>query len=345
MKRKILFYCFAAAIAVFIFSQNSFSQNVGIGTTTPNAKAALEVKSTDKGILFPRLTSAQRNAITNPPDGLHVYNTDEHCLNVFDSANQIWNCYCFDCQTVIINITSNACKIDFYNAYAKNAPAKKYVINISAGVIISGCGVGDTALSFSSMPFNAVITINNNGIIAGAGGKGGNGNKGFNNISCVNMVVNADPGQIGGAAISTKSGILITINNSGTIAGGGGGGGGGGGVGASGGTFAGGGGGGGAGIASGTGGNAGGFLGGGTCIYDSQGTTNGQPGTNTGGGSGGSGGTTGNGGGIGGIRSQAGGTGTGLGAGTGGAGGKAISGGSGNNITNIGGGQSFGIVD
>lgn len=79
MKRKILLYYFVAAIAIFIFSKKSFSQNVGIGTTTPNAKAVLEIKPSDKGILFSRLTTAQRNNITNTPDGLHVFNTDEHC--------------------------------------------------------------------------------------------------------------------------------------------------------------------------------------------------------------------------------------------------------------------------
>ena len=250
-------------ISFAIIPGASFSQNVGIGTTTPNAKAALDIKATDKGVLFPRLTTAQRNAITSPPDGLHIFNTDERCLNVFDSLKQLWNCYCFDCQTIVINITGNACKVDFYNSYAKNSPAKKYIINIAAGVTISGCNAGDTALSFSSMPFNAVITINNNGTIAGSGGKGGNGviSLPIATITCINQVALATPGQTGGAAISAKTGVLVTVNNYGTIAGGGGGGGGGGLSGTFTSSSGGGGGGGGAGTAVGTGGNAGGLLG------------------------------------------------------------------------------------
>src|SRR5689334_20275196 len=89
-------FCLYMVIALCM-SEISFSQNVGIGTTTPNAKAALDIKSTDKGILFPRLTTAQRNAIADPPDGLHIYNKDERCLNYYDSSNKIWNCYCADC--------------------------------------------------------------------------------------------------------------------------------------------------------------------------------------------------------------------------------------------------------
>jgi len=51
---------------------------VGIGTTTPNSKAVLDLQSSgnDKGLLIPRLTQAQRTAIASPPDGLMVFQTD-----------------------------------------------------------------------------------------------------------------------------------------------------------------------------------------------------------------------------------------------------------------------------
>ena len=49
---------------------------VGVGTTTPDAKSALDVRATDKGLLIPRLTQAQRLAISAPPQGLMVYQTD-----------------------------------------------------------------------------------------------------------------------------------------------------------------------------------------------------------------------------------------------------------------------------
>lgn len=51
------------------------SQNIGIGTATPAASAQLDVTSTTKGVLVPRVTTAQMNAITSPADGLLVYNT------------------------------------------------------------------------------------------------------------------------------------------------------------------------------------------------------------------------------------------------------------------------------
>lgn len=50
--------------------------NVGIGTTKPDQSAVLDVSSSSKGLLTPRMTSVSRNAIQNPAEGLIVYQTD-----------------------------------------------------------------------------------------------------------------------------------------------------------------------------------------------------------------------------------------------------------------------------
>ena len=52
------------------------AQNVGIGTTAPNASAKLDVNSTTQGFLPPRLTATQRDAIVSPVAGLLVFQTD-----------------------------------------------------------------------------------------------------------------------------------------------------------------------------------------------------------------------------------------------------------------------------
>lgn len=49
---------------------------VGIGTATPNASALLELSSTTKGILIPRMTASQKNAISSPTTGLLIFQTD-----------------------------------------------------------------------------------------------------------------------------------------------------------------------------------------------------------------------------------------------------------------------------
>lgn len=59
----------------FIITEISIAQ-VGIGTVTPNASAALDITSTTKGLLISKMTFAQKNAIVAPATGLLVYQTD-----------------------------------------------------------------------------------------------------------------------------------------------------------------------------------------------------------------------------------------------------------------------------
>jgi len=72
-------YKFILSFSFLFFSLIVTAQNVGIGTTTPNASAILDASSTTQGFLPPRMTYAQRNAIVNPAAGLIVYCTD--CAN------------------------------------------------------------------------------------------------------------------------------------------------------------------------------------------------------------------------------------------------------------------------
>ena len=60
---------------MLLFPNLALSQ-VGIGTTSPDQSAVLEISSLTKGILIPRLTKAQVKAIINPAIGLIVYITD-----------------------------------------------------------------------------------------------------------------------------------------------------------------------------------------------------------------------------------------------------------------------------
>ena len=59
---------------------------VGKGVT--NSAAQMQINSTTKGFLPPRMTTAQRNAITTPPEGLEVIDTDLHCCMVY--LNSAW---------------------------------------------------------------------------------------------------------------------------------------------------------------------------------------------------------------------------------------------------------------
>jgi len=91
MKTKIY-----SLFAILTLSVTAWSQGVGINETgsNPDPSAILDVESTDKGFLPPRMTEAQRDGITSPAKGLIVYNTDEDCIQVNNGtpASPNWQC-------------------------------------------------------------------------------------------------------------------------------------------------------------------------------------------------------------------------------------------------------------
>ena len=78
LRLQIRFAIFTAIIMLFI-AQNASAQ-VGIGTSNPDNSAMLDVTSTTKGFLAPRVTSVQRNLIPSPATGLLVYDKDSTCF-------------------------------------------------------------------------------------------------------------------------------------------------------------------------------------------------------------------------------------------------------------------------
>jgi hypothetical protein len=65
---------------------NLLGQHVGIGTNIPTESALFEVKSTNKGVLLSRMTSAQRKAISNPAQGLLVFDIDKSSIYMYDGV-------------------------------------------------------------------------------------------------------------------------------------------------------------------------------------------------------------------------------------------------------------------
>ena len=99
--KKIIYTLF------LLVSSSSLHAQVGIGTNTPDNSAMLEVQSNERGILFPRMTSAQRNGIASPANGLHVFDTNTNSLWYFNG-------------TVWINTVSDASLGDVKSGFQPN---------------------------------------------------------------------------------------------------------------------------------------------------------------------------------------------------------------------------------
>ena len=76
--KKILFFALLATSCL-----NTINAQVGIGTTNPSSKSILDISSTDKGVLLPRMTTANRIAIAPSAvvdKGLQVFDTDTNSI-------------------------------------------------------------------------------------------------------------------------------------------------------------------------------------------------------------------------------------------------------------------------
>ncbi len=80
------------------------SDNIGVGTDTPAGSALVDMSSSNKGFLLPRMTTEQRDAIDNPVDGLLIFNLTTGCFNYY--FYNTWKDFCatgpiFQCGTTL----------------------------------------------------------------------------------------------------------------------------------------------------------------------------------------------------------------------------------------------------
>jgi uncharacterized protein (TIGR02145 family) len=88
-KQKINIQIAALSMAALLgVTSLTNAQNLGISATgvAPDPSAGLDVNFTDRGVLIPRLTTAQRNAIPNPATSLLIYNTTTGCFEFWDGS-------------------------------------------------------------------------------------------------------------------------------------------------------------------------------------------------------------------------------------------------------------------
>lgn len=342
-------------LVVLMMAKITAAQNVGIGTTSPKTSAVLDISSSNKGVLFPRLSIAQRLTITNPANGLHIFNTDVNSLEYYDSLTTEWKDY----ATGILNI-----HIDSNTVLTNGGFTLSNTFGFTYCTILIDSNVNLSNLIFNSNAGNTLkVHVINYGDIIGKGGAGGRGAyKSSDPDTCGVTSILGKKGGDAGHAIDIamlSSPVILKVYNYGIIAGGGGGGGGGT-AGITGTGSSGGGGGGGQSISS-----AGGSKGelylyqpsppsppNTGCHLVTAGTAaNGTSGSVAAPGTGGNGSpgtvfTSGSKGGNGGAFAQAGFAGSGgANAGAGGAPGKAVNGGNSNTIINYGNGLVYGVID
>ena len=83
-------FLMALVMAGSMFAQTG---SVGINNdgSSPDGSAMLDVSATNKGLLVPRMTTAQRDAIASPAAGLTIYNTSKNCNETYNGSSWVGN--------------------------------------------------------------------------------------------------------------------------------------------------------------------------------------------------------------------------------------------------------------
>ena len=125
---------------------------VGINQPAPNNNAILDIQSTSKGVIFPSLTTAQRDAIVGPAVGLTIYN---NTLNV----HQFWNGTCW------VNVGQTVCSFAYTSSLSHpndcllrtNFNSVSDTITVS---LVSGTAA-PVILSASGVPAGVLVNFSN----------------------------------------------------------------------------------------------------------------------------------------------------------------------------------------
>ena len=97
-------------VSLQLLTSNVFSQNVGINETgsLPDNSALLDLSSTERGLLVPRMTTTERDAITTPANSLLIFNTTTQCYEGYNAPSSTWVAFgCIGC-TVPTGVSATA---------------------------------------------------------------------------------------------------------------------------------------------------------------------------------------------------------------------------------------------
>ncbi|HEA29279.1 MAG TPA: hypothetical protein ENH91_04685 [Leeuwenhoekiella sp.] len=130
---------------------------IGIGTQAPDPSAIMDVTSQKQGFLTPRMTTAQREAIEDPANGLLVFDTDLNSFEYYTTSSTSWgrmsstkrdNYVLVKSQADFPNPVGNLITLDentFYEINGTIALTSSIDLN---GAYISGLDASEDVLSF-----------------------------------------------------------------------------------------------------------------------------------------------------------------------------------------------------
>jgi hypothetical protein len=155
---------------IILFLATEATAQHGIGVTNPDASAALEISSTKKGILFPRMTTTQRDAIAAPAEGLMIYNTITNCINTYRGG--VWKSNCDANDMGVWGLTGNTATSPGTN-FLGTTDAQDLVLKTTGTErlrILAGGNIGiNTLAPTNRLHVSAANPVRFDGFVSGAG--------------------------------------------------------------------------------------------------------------------------------------------------------------------------------
>ncbi len=111
--------------------------NVDVPESHPSA--ALQIDDTDRGVLFPRMTTSQRDAIVNPTPGLTVYNLTKNCIEMYEDGSWFNTCGANDLSSNGTAVVSSwECSTNSTGSMLCGMPVTGVTQTVTANVVKKG---------------------------------------------------------------------------------------------------------------------------------------------------------------------------------------------------------------
>jgi hypothetical protein len=173
-------FTLALRIAVLVLLATTVQAQIKLGDNpgTIDVNSLLELESTAKGLLFPRLIDAQMTGMTTPPTGLVVFNTTRNCLYIRRSADWFSLCNADPTSTTTgfqlpqlttVQITTIATPVNGMLVYNTTTNAVYAYVNGVWQSIVSSASNGLTKTTSGDIQLGGSLTGNTT-IAAGTGG-------------------------------------------------------------------------------------------------------------------------------------------------------------------------------
>jgi len=131
--------------------------HIGDGPGAPNPAAILDLDSESRGLLPPRLSAAQRDAILNPPAGLRIFNTDSSCENYFNGT--AWFELCGICTPMPTIASAGADQLNIPDVTITTLTGNSPLVGTGTWTIVAGNGGSFSNTNSSNTTFSGLQDV------------------------------------------------------------------------------------------------------------------------------------------------------------------------------------------